>query len=482
LTTRIFVIVTKLNAASFLAGTGRLLENMCNVAFRSLLLLLLFLLVCGCTGNQALRPIAKSCDVSRNQDCQYHSIEERQAPKSRAPYLVSFVEFDDQGDLQKPEQMTVLFKKLEAEASVHDIGLILYVHGWKRNAGADDADVALFHELIAGIAGLEAQRSPGAARPPKIVGIYAGWRGQGLRLGDAAETLTTFWSRKNAAHRVADGSIRELFARARGFVKQTTDRYTSSDTRLLTIGHSFGGLIVYSALSQYLLENAINPDKDRQVAGYGNLVLIINPAIEAQKYALIHEAMQRMPEMAPHQRPVFVAITSETDWATGYTFPIGRTLNTILEPKKHGEQTVRTRTALGHYLPYATHRLHAEGSGHAAPGRLPEARLECEALADFESANRRDGMLQPGWRRRYDNGAVLTHQIEQGIQGPYHPNAPYWIIRADATVLDGHSLRDVTAEKPNLVLQGFVRQLYDDLVLDTGRVRANGRMDCSRAG
>src|SRR5207253_1204512 len=60
--------------------------------------------------------------------------------------------------------------------------------------------------------------------------------------------------------------------------------------RRRTIGHSFGGLIVYTALSQYFINSVVqsdmasfsrtlapqrpvaDQDKDREIAGYGDLV------------------------------------------------------------------------------------------------------------------------------------------------------------------------------------------------------------------
>ena len=138
-------------------------------------------------------------------------------------------------------------------------------------------------------------------RPRKVFGIYAGWRGRLIDAGQLSDL--TFWNRKDAAQRVALGSIRELLGRARAF-RDTIDRTTWTgsllpagaapatgemlrSTRLLTIGHSFGGLIVYAAIAQYFVDRAAasataqslgaTANEDKLIPSYGDLVVIVNP-------------------------------------------------------------------------------------------------------------------------------------------------------------------------------------------------------------
>jgi pimeloyl-ACP methyl ester carboxylesterase len=80
-----------------------------------------------------------------------------------------------------------------------------------------------------------------------VIGIFVGWRGLSFYAGWL--TNLTFWNRKTAALRVALGSVRELFARLRRF-RESHD----SDSTLVIVGHSFGGLVVFSALAQSLVE------------------------------------------------------------------------------------------------------------------------------------------------------------------------------------------------------------------------------------
>jgi hypothetical protein len=123
-------------------------------------------------------------------------------------------------------------------------------------------------------------------------------------------------------------------------------------TRLVTFGHIFGGLIVYIALSQYFIDRIVQSElvpfsqslvaeraraekeKGKEIAGYGDLVIIVNPAIEAIRFQPIRELLENRRNansFAPKQNPVFVEVTSDADWATGIAFPAGRLLNTTFE-------------------------------------------------------------------------------------------------------------------------------------------------------
>jgi hypothetical protein len=307
----------------------------------------------------------------------------------------------------------------------------------------------------------------------------------------------------DAAERVAKGSVRELLGRARA-LRDTLNRKTWSgkllpvgapvprgetlrSTRLLTIGHSFGGLIVYSSLAQYYTDRAAAAmmatalgdahDEDKAIAAYGDLVVIVNPAVEAMSWEPIRQIVAGRPAtaFARGQKPVFVEVTSTADDATGIAFPLGRSVATLGESFTSGDERAEARTAFGHYERFLTHDLTSRPEAATpewqavTPDRLkldtPDqaiaafnalARSECVAKARFEAEWRRDGYLQPGWTRQYSAGAVLSHRTGS----TFDPNDPFWIVSADASVISAHS--DIA--RP--VFVDFVRQLYDDLLPD----------------
>jgi len=60
---------------------------------------------------------------------------------------------------------------------------------------------------------------------------------------------------------------------------------------LIIVGHSFGGMVVYSALAQSLIEAAssIAPHVGTRFA---DLVLLVNPAFEAVRYLPIFDLLK----------------------------------------------------------------------------------------------------------------------------------------------------------------------------------------------
>ena len=473
------------------------------VGFGVLAMLSVAALMCGCVPNQAFRTTPGVCT---GVDCKTGSIEVHTVNVNpETEYLLGFAEFDDQGLKYDAAQMDALFDRLRAESATQDLCLVVFVHGWKNNASYDNGNVRDFRLLLEQLARTEGQHPPGAwGKPRKVVGIYAGWRGQSLDAGVISDI--TFWDRKDAAHRVALGSIRELLGRARG-LHDTINRTTWSgkllpagadppkgeklrSTRLLTIGHSFGGLIVYTALAQYFTDRVAasataealgaTEDQDKQIDAYGDLVVIINPAVEAISWEPVRQLVQgrKATDYARGQKVVFVEVTSSADDATGIAFPLGRTFNTATESFVSAEERREANLSFGHYKPFWTHSLTAapgavtkEAAARAvvALAEAPRSQAtaathavvlaECKAHLAFEAQWRRDGYLQPGWTRRFTDGAVLTQLKDSG----FDPNDPFWIVRTDKSVIADHS--DI--EEP--VFVDFIRQLYDELLFDGGK-------------
>jgi hypothetical protein len=260
------------------------------------------------------------------------------------------------------------------------------------------------------------------------------------------------------------------------------------ETRLLTIGHSFGGLIVWSALSQYFIDRAAIslvhaqyfpeagavdhaseklPDA-RLISSYGDLVVIINPAVEAMRYEPLRELVQEQSSVAnPSARyarcqpPVLVEVTSTGDSATGVAFPLGRKVNTLFEQTwidaKGEDERAEIESALGHYKPFLTHELDAPSRTLPQTERSPLiAAVKSEddrTFAQFEQEFRHGGLLSAGWHRTFRSGATLTHKSNS----LYDANNPFWVVEAHPNVILDHN--DIAEP----VFVGFVGQLYDDL-------------------
>jgi pimeloyl-ACP methyl ester carboxylesterase len=443
---------------------------------------LLFSLI-GCAQNAAYRQKLVAC-LPGDPDFDACSIEDHRDQN----YLLGFVEFDDQGVLYtRPgdghRQIDALFDRMQVESRSRDLCIIIFVHGWKHNPASDDSNVNDFRILLEQVAKMEAALPTASQR--EVIGIYAGWRGLSLHATPIDENLT-FWSRKAAAERVAQGSILTLLTKAKALRDSLNDGTWPSGqrrhSRMLTIGHSFGGLIVYSAVAQHLagqatalevqsaISNGESPAKPaRQIEGFGDLVVIINPAIEAIRYEPIHEIVaNRSPRgFAPWQPPVFIEVTSVGDangmgdWATSTVFPIGRFFSTIAQDFggsfRQGEHS-EALTAFGHYPNFWTHFLTSDNPTATDAEVLSQvnATEECQKLRAFHRIYRPDGYLVRGWTRTYDGGA----RLQALDQSKSDPNNPYWIIRADPSIILDHT--HITKG----VFLDFIRQVYDDIVLD----------------
>lgn len=266
---------------------------------------------------------------------------------------VVFVEYDDYGNLMNRSQLRCAVEAATQTALAKGTVLV-YVHGWHHDANRSD-DVKDFQNLVQRISDLDRGRrsAPGAGN---ILGVYVGWRGDSIHSTWPAKPfsyLLTFWDRKSAAHDIGNsGGVYELFSRL------SEVRRANKGSKLLVHGHSFGGAVVYSSVAQKLMDQirmdaSDVPSSDVPVA---DLVLLLNPAFEAMKLRPQLD-LARTLEFKRDLPPRLVIVTTEADWATGITFPIGRGLGTPFDFYADEHSPLQNRTAIGHYIPYVTHQL-----------------------------------------------------------------------------------------------------------------------------
>jgi hypothetical protein len=308
-------------------------------------------------------------------------------------FELAIVEFDDQGRCYRREQMNAVSRRIEdmrTGLNPLDAIVLVFVHGWKHDARSNDANLTSFRALLAKTAQHEADCAErGKARP--VMGIFIGWRGMTTHgVGDLGAD-TTFWGRQEAAHRVSTGSVRELFGRLRHY---RNSREKHGGTALLVIaGHSFGGMIVLSALAQSLIEAASLPD-GHIVPGFADLVLLVNPAVEGARYLPIYDLVMS-PEFQARiytQLPVFICIQALNDQPVGTFFPVGNFKNRLEEAAIGGLEKRCISHAIGFIDEFRTH--HISGSSGMAPFDLDPP--------------------QPSQKN------------------------PYWVVTAEKAVIDGH--------------------------------------------
>lgn len=277
---------------------------------------------------------------------------------------IRFIEFNESGVAFSQEQ----FKHgiLAAGQVLTDGGtVIVYVHGWHHSAQMSDEHIPYFEKLIA-----SAKQEKGNA-----IGLYVGWRGDSIDVKEwpILSYALTFWDRKATAHDIGyGGGVTELFQQL-----STIRANAPEDARLVIVGHSFGGAIVYSAAEQLLkkqicrdAELAYDSESEACVKieyqqkespnggefnAVADLMVLLNPAFEAKRLQSLY-SLARKHEYPPTLPPRLVMITTTADKATRYAFPLGRWLGTAFRWPP-GKESALNRTAIGHYRPFATHQL-----------------------------------------------------------------------------------------------------------------------------
>jgi hypothetical protein len=395
---------------------------------------------------------------------------------SHPSYTLHFLEFDDQGwpytlpelgpgvDDQVDCAIADLINRVE---SGKDVLTFVFVHGWHHSAEKGDRDLERFKDLL--------KREALSSKGREVVGYYVGWNGATNKIGFVKDL--TFWGRKNAAGHVAEGTIREFFAR----LKAARDHYNRPSyarskncgralahtegyrcpIRTVMLGHSFGAWILYSATAPYLLETLasesrrdldVRRPKTQRERGIADLVVLLNPAFEATRYESMHRAAMRY-ENREYNPPLLVSLTSEGDQATGVAFPVARFFNSIFQyPATTDHESQAMKRTHGHLDRYLTHTLTID-RGQSSPcsdGKSAELTSRF-----FSEATLPDGKLnfQPNWVRVMCDD-LLLRQIKGLSREAY---GPVWNIRTSKDVIPDHN-KITTPE-----LFSFVRQIYEEI-------------------
>ena len=287
-------------------------------------------------------------------------------------YTVGFVEFDDQGwmygseDNSKRQQIDTVLDRFSAEGETNGLLVVTFVHGWKHNANGNDANVLMFHHVLKELGLMEEVLSTKQHHPPRrVVGLYIGWHGLSADLEPFKEL--SFWDRKNTAEVVGHGAAIQLLSELeelRNRINRKFDGEIASHkrmtTKLMIIGHSFGGDIVFSAVSPVLMERMVENDDAAGVPqsprSLGDLVVLINPAFEAARFEPL-ERLAATKSFPPSTNCTLAVFTSTADWATGLAFPLGRRVSTVFESYVNRRQARANVIAIGHYAPFINYEL-----------------------------------------------------------------------------------------------------------------------------
>ena len=334
-------------------------------------------------------------------------------------YQLAIVEFDDQGRCYDRRQMDQVAGWLDAVAN-EDVIIVVFVPGWKQDARSDDSTLTAFQAVLAQtVAQAAAEPAVEAGRARPVLGVFVGWRGMSFYDQFGIIDNVTFWGRQGAGRRVAVGSVRELFGRFRHYRNRRKD--VGGAPLLVIVGHSFGGMIVYSALAQSLIE-AATPQASEVSPRFADLVLLVNPAIEAARYLPIYDLVQvRMSQqMGTDQPPVFVCATAANDWATGLAFPIGNACSLATESYRDWQERQAMVNTIGHLPWMKTHDLVGAGASYQLNPVSPASNWSpfwvVQATPDI--INGHNGIFMEPFLR-FVGGLVFRHvQYSRSAQAP----------------------------------------------------------------
>ncbi|MEO8380762.1 MAG: hypothetical protein ABI779_13950 [Acidobacteriota bacterium] len=396
--------------------------------------------------------------------------------ESTAAYDLGIIEMDDQGWLTNRSDAEHILEKLERTAAGQTTNIVVFVHGWHHNANPCDCNLASFRRVLERLdqeAQLEvyrgARRELAGDAEARVVGLYVGWRGRSLpkRLD-----YLTFWDRRPAAIRVGHGDLPGVLGRLQT-IYDAGNRKKRGYTGLVSMGHSFGGQVLFAAVSDLLKSRlgAVVPLTGqegipvRPIDGFGDLVVLVNAALDASVYHSI-DAMTRHTAFSPLQAPVMMVVSSEGDRANEKYFPIGRTFSIRHEPDGSPEQFQQKLRTLGWYLPQVTHCLSLEGGSSCydtvqpdkPPAKMRKRRNACDCpeadaiVFDRASAERNAGV----WKSK-----VSIHGVEEPLMDhpefmqlartfsavgtrftaldQLDPNNPFVVVKATREISDDHN-------------------------------------------
>lgn len=281
-------------------------------------------------------------------------------------FKLSFAEFSERGNLFDQAARNRVLAQLRDEGK-RGVVVVVFVHGWQHNADPTDDNVRSFRKALA------AMKRSGVAGDRPIHGVYIGWRGLGLDIPGLK--YLTYWDRKTIAAEVGRGGLTDFLVELETV---THGAGGPAQGMLLVVAHSFGGAVVLSALDSVFLErltaDAAKPSATGSHAVFGDGVVLLNPAIEANQAFPLKELSQRIGAKGGVAARSLHVISSEGDFATHWAFPISQHLGTGItwqhatitreyagKEFRFSELALDTAT-IGNFERFRTHRINAPGT------------------------------------------------------------------------------------------------------------------------
>jgi hypothetical protein len=340
------------------------------------------------------------------------------------------MEFNIEGvpfDKTNIDNVLARIESLSAE-NYKNLLMVAFIHGWHHNAAQTDRNVIEFKKFL-----LELQReehSLAVGTPRSVVGIYLGWQGRASE--NVLVNLLSYRDKKELGLSTGEKSVVHVIERL------SKIRASNGNNRLILVGHSFGGGVLYSAVRKELLDNlkSSNPINTKLI---GDLVVLLNPAVEAKRFVDVHKLLKdRFEECTPL---LMVSFTSEADTALSDEFPRGMHLF-YGDQLKGDPSDVLLTTAYGRYQEFSNYQL------MLGPDAVVESNLSKSVFNSAVStwASFRDGSTP------FKLGAITLKGKKGGVhQGHW---VPVMNVMVDRTLIAEHN--EIWDPKFTYFLRGLV--------------------------
>ncbi|MFS1861582.1 hypothetical protein BCU54_010710 [Vibrio lentus] len=401
-------------------------------------------LILGCTTNKQIRVDGEDCSYHIDEHCEdNYIISDSSSGPNGYNYTLSFVEFDEQGHFQDREQLNNVIDHVNKQGDGQDI--ILFIHGWHHGVEDKDSNVIDFRNALRELS----KRNPTRT----VTGIYVGWRGDSISI--PIVNKATFWDRKKVSIEIGQGAATELLNRLE-HISEVKDK-----TRLIAIGHSFGGSVLFSATKNKFYTDLLeryNEKSEEKLAlkrehHFRDIYILVNPAIENIQYAplndLVNEMSSEYPDIfLPSSPPKLTVFMSEGDWATGIVFPIGRFFGTLFENQnpivrknRFGKEVSYSQfsmdlKALGHYEPFITHSLISVANGNDTSFCQGEPKMLDIPIVDAgpqDTKSNYNGRSE-NWTMNFTSSKTKLSHL-----GNSPAFSPIWVVKTDKQVINDHN-------------------------------------------
>ncbi|HEX6899393.1 MAG TPA: hypothetical protein VF789_06750 [Thermoanaerobaculia bacterium] len=464
----------------------------------------------------SLDDFEKKVSQSHQLDLEARSIERFSNPQ----FTVGVIELTDEGFINRQQYEQVMYEVRETFKNAKEGAgslLVVFAHGWHHGCRTCDRDLACFRRVLGELQ--EDEKAKDESKRRSVIGVYLGWRG--VALSGKLNTLT-IWNRKRVAEHIGRTGGKEVLA---ALHKEWLEhKETNKPVTMVTVGHSLGGALIFSAVKDQLSGNVYDILKDSKKRGgtyrivraqgergpaeqedkkairsrFGDLVVLVNPAIEAGQYwpfdndlpddrfndwgneELIKSKLplDKGDPYDKYQLPVLLTIASDADTAVGRWFPIFRVFS-VLNVLRNGEvfRDEAESVGMGRYRPQFTHRLHYQGTpprdikNDVKDNEISGATCGCSKTWEGDLNNEMDKAYLPledtpmkpdssessasqtpdAWRFQFD--LVEERKCKGGgkCKG-WDPHSPYFVVSTDKSVIREHS--DIF----NPVFTGFLRK------------------------